>query len=198
MIKISSPQKLIILIVTAALLFLPVFMGQHLRAYVLSMNGPLADIPTREWSVVVIPILSIGFLIGFLIYTRMGSRAGGVVVVPLAVVEALAYPLLIPLIVTGSIVSYIIGMIFFEEFLIYGRRLFYVFLTVSILVMTVPVISIIPHSLNFSTLLPGIVAYNMHVEKSLTKAIAIVLICFSALFLLGLMIIDVYEVILYA
>ncbi len=186
--------KVVFLIISIVLMYLLIMLG---RSFGSDMNGPLASLPLNAWSVVVTPVLIIGFLAGFLIYTKLGSRAGGVVIVPLAVVESLAYPFILPFLIIGSIASYMVGMIFFEEFLIYGRRLFYVFLIASILIMTGPIVSTIPHAFNFSTILPGIIAYNMHVEKAMTRSIAIVLVCFTALFILGLLIIDSYRVISY-
>ncbi len=193
----SKIYKIILLILMIAFMYLLIMLNQLFGSYGLNLNGPLETLPSNVWSIVVTPVLVIGFLAGYLIYTRLGSRAGGVVIVPLSVVESLAYPFIIPFLIIGSIVSYILGMIFFEEFLIYGRRLFYVFLIASILIMAGPIITTIPHAFNFSTIVPGIIAYNMHVEKAMTRSIAIVLVCFTTLFILGLLIIDVYRVISY-
>jgi len=190
--------KIITMIAVVVFSILLIITGQLFSSYVLSVNGPLTSLPANAWSVVITPVLGIGFLAGFLVYTRLGSRAGGVVAIPLAVVESLAYPLIIPFLIIGSIMSYIIGMIVFEEFMIYGRRLFYVFLIISIIIMTSPIVSTIPHAFNFSTILPGIIAYNMHVEKSMTRSSAIIFICFAALYLLGLLIINIYKVSFYA
>ncbi len=191
--KMSKTSKIILLILMITLTYLLIVMKESFASYGLGVNGPLTGLSADAWSVVTTPIFSIGFIGGFVIYSRYGSRVGGVVAVPLAVVESLAYPLLIPFIIIGSIVSYMIGVIIFEEYLIYGRRLFYVFLIASVFFMTGPIISTIPHGFNFSTILPGIIAYNMHVEKAMTRSIAILLISFSALFLIGLLIIDVYK-----
>ena len=175
------------------LTYLLILMKQFLSLYGLGVNGPLTSLSTDAWNIVATPILSIGFLGGFVIYTRYGSRVGGVVAVPLAVIESLAYPLIVPFLIIGSIVSYMIGMIIFDEFLIYGRRLFYVFLIASVFVMTIPTISVLPQAFNFSTILPGIIAYNMHVEKAMTRSIAILSIFFTALYILGLLIVDIYK-----
>lgn len=168
------------------LFFVLIAVHDRLTLLGLTTKGPLDRASYDYAAGTVAVILAVGFVTGFFIYTRLGSRVGGVVAIPLAVVESLAYPLIIPFIIIGSATCFYVGESVFVRYLIYGRRLFYVFLTASVIVMAQLIISVHLPPFSLSFIIPGIISYNLHVERGRKKSIAVGIAYFAGLFAIGL------------
>lgn len=157
-----------------------------LRRVGLDSVGPLDQITVQKATLASAAVLAVGFIGGFFLYSRMGSRVGGVIAIPLAAVEALSSPLLVPYLILGIGISYCIGELFFRKLLIYGRRLFYVYLAASVVVMAQLLVGYNLEPLSFSFIIPGIIAYNMHVDRDKKQSIVIAILYFAALILVGM------------
>ncbi len=169
------------------ILFLVLVLDRSIiHAIGLRQMGPLRTMSDANGTLVSGVILGAGFVAGFFLYSRMGSRVGGVIAIPLAAVEALFSPAIVPFLLLGIGIAYSIGEPFFQKLLIYGRRLFYVYLTVSVLVMVQLMIGFSLEPLSFSFIIPGIIAYNLHVDRDKTKSVIIADLYFAGLALLGI------------
>lgn len=121
------------------------------------------DIP-QVGSIVPYLVLLVGFALGFVLYEKLGSRVGGVVAIPLAVVYCLVEPRLIPVLIGATIITSLIGYLLFRMFLLYGRRMLYIYAGISIII-TIPLILIAgAKGTIFMSIIPGLLAYNFHRE----------------------------------
>ena len=111
-------------------------------------------------------ILLVGFVLGFILYEKFGTRVGGVLAIPLAVVYCLAELKLIPVLIVATLMTSLIGYLIFRTFLIYGRRMLYIYAGTSIF-FTIPLILLIgAEATVFMSIIPGLLAYNLHREMN--------------------------------
>jgi len=114
--------------------------------------------------------LVFGFLIGFILYERTKYRVGGVVAVPVLVTYSIGNPMLFPIFLISIIACFVAGSWVGQRTLIYGRRLLYVFLTLSVIITSCLIFFIAgfySHELlliTVGTIFPGILAYNLNRE----------------------------------
>jgi hypothetical protein len=109
-------------------------------------------------------ILLVGFAMGFILYKKLGTRVGGVMAIPLAVVYCLAELKLIPVLIGATIITSLIGYLFFQLFLLYGRRMLYIYAGISI-VVTMPLVLLVKANATvYMSIIPGLLAYNFHRE----------------------------------
>ncbi len=168
---------------------------KYLEIVGLNTMGPMDLAGDYLQSVSTAIILAAGFVLGFVIYSKVGSRVGGVIAIPLAAVESLAYPLVVPFLVLGTAVCYFGGEVVFGALLIYGRRLFYVFLTISVVVMTQLIVVMQLPAFSLSFIIPGIISYNLHVDREKRKSIYVAVLYFLGLVALGALIIKFWGVV---
>ena len=112
-------------------------------------------------------VLMVGFLIGYLYYIKYRTSVGGVIATPFLVIYVIRVPEII--LSTGLAIS--LGLIALEiahdRFLLYGRRAFYIAAFVSMIVFlaTYNYVDIDARAVSaFTSLIGGIIAYNMHKE----------------------------------
>lgn len=126
-------------------------------------------------------------LVGLVVYERRGYRLGGIIVLPLLLIYAVFD--LQALLVFGLAAALVlaVGDWLHEHALVYGRRLFVIFLILSV-AATVAAKAIIGTTLGPFTLaiLPGLFAYNVHREGDYAKGIAVFSAWLSALLLVTL------------
>lgn len=123
-----------------------------------------------------VALLAVFIGIGLLAYERYGLRLGGVLVLPLLLLYAVADAMVIPLFLAAAAVTYLIGEVIHRLTLLYGRRLFVVYLIASLAVTYFMSTAIggIGHGHLFP-LLPGLFAFNLHREgRPIRGAIAFV------------------------
>ncbi len=191
-----APRSAIPMLIASAVLMELLFVflladRQIVGAFGLRSTGPFEEISGQMSTLLSAAILGVGFVAGFFLYSHMGSRVGGVIAIPLAAVEALASPAVVPFLLLGVGISYVIGAVFFQKLLIYGRRLFYVYLTVSVLVMVQLLVQYKLDPLSFSFIIPRIIAYNLHVDRDKKRSVVIAVLYFAGLAILGVALVSV-------
>ncbi len=141
-------------------------------------------------------ILIFGFTLGFVLYEVMRYRVGGVVAIPIMVIYTFSNSILLPIFLYSIGVCLIVVSIITERTLLYGRRLLYVYMAISILVTSSAVL-VVSSSYNIDlatitigTIFPGIVAYNLSREafdfESGLKSAFMMTWNFLVIFLFGL------------
>lgn len=114
--------------------------------------------------------LVFGFVVGFIFYERTKYRVGGVVAVPVLVTYSIGNPMLFPIFLISIITCFVVGSWIAQRTLIYGRRLLYVFLILSVIITSSMIFFIAgfySHELlliTVGTIFPGILAYNLNRE----------------------------------
>lgn len=115
-------------------------------------------------------ILIFGFMFGFFMYEFTRYRAGGVIAIPILAIYSLEAPITLPIFLYSIAMCILIGFIITEKTLIYGRRLLYLYLTVSILVTSVSFffaqyyLDLDLLTLSIGAIFPGLIAYNISRE----------------------------------
>lgn len=112
----------------------------------------------------VIPLL-IGFIFSYLIYSYKKYRLGGVISIPLLAIYTIKFPLIALVIVLSSILIFICLEILIERVIVYGRRLFYISMMISVILMTLVEVFISKNPEWYALLLSGLMAYNYHREN---------------------------------
>jgi hypothetical protein len=121
--------------------------------------------------VVQLLVLLFGFIFGFIIYELTRFRIGGVVAIPIMVIYTLDDPLMLPIFGFTIVVCLLAGQIIEEKTLLYGRRLLYLNLAVSILTTSLiffyasSILDINLTALTVGTIFPGIIAFNISRES---------------------------------
>lgn len=141
-------------------------------------------------------ILIFGFLFGFFMYEFTRYRAGGVIAIPILVLYGLEAPLTLPIFIYSICMCLLIGYIITEKTLIYGRRLLYLYLTVSILVTSFVFYFVLYYldinllSITIGAIFPGLIAYNITREaysfKSGVKTVLMMIWHFIIVALFGI------------
>jgi hypothetical protein len=114
--------------------------------------------------------LVFGFIFGFILYEKTKYRVGGVVAIPVIITYSIDDPLLLPIFLISIVVCYVAGAFVAKQTLIFGRRLLYIFMIISVFV-TSGIIFFMGEFYSSQILLitvgsifPGILAYNLHRE----------------------------------
>lgn len=115
----------------------------------------------KNWEI--FPLIA-GFVLAYIVYHYKQYRMGGVIVVPLLAVYTIKFPIIALVVVLCSIPTFLILEFLMEHYAIYGRRLLYVSLTISIFVVGISEI-LLNYNDWFALLLPGLMAYNYHRES---------------------------------
>lgn len=112
----------------------------------------------------VIPLL-VGFVFSYLIYSYKKFRLGGVISLPLLAIYTIKFPLIALVIVLSSVIIFFILEILMERIVIYGRRLLYIAMVLSVSIMVVVELYISRNPEWYALLLSGLIAYNYHREN---------------------------------
>ena len=125
-----------------------------------------------NWEVV--PLL-VGFIFSYIIYTYKKYRLGGVISIPLLAIYTIKFPLIAVVIILSSVIIFIFLEILMERVVMYGRRLLYISMIISVIFMTVIEIFVSKNPEWYAMLLSGLIAYNYHREAhsgvKITKSI---------------------------
>lgn len=114
--------------------------------------------------------MALFLLLGLVIYERTGLRLGGVVVLPLLLVYALVDLNAVWMFGAVSAAAFAVGHVLHERTLLYGRRLFIVFLVVGLACSALAMAALgTPAAPLMLALLPGIFAFNLHREGNYTR-----------------------------
>lgn len=136
--------------------------------------------------------LIFGFVLGFYLYEVKRYKIGGVIAIPVLVIYALQDLRVIPIFVAAVIICLILARFLAERTLLYGRRLLYCYLAISIVAtsaIAMLVASLAEIGLNemvIFTIFPGIIAYNISKEtydlNSAGESVFLVAINFAAVY----------------
>ncbi len=135
----------------------------------------------------ILPLL-VGFLCSYLIYHYHKFRVGGVIAIPILAIYTIKFPLIFIAILITSIFLFFFLEFLLERKAIYGRRLLYLSLSGSLIIMTS-----LQYFINltydwYALLLPGLMAYNYHREnhdgiekiKSIMASLILYIVCIIA------------------
>lgn len=139
--------------------------------------------------------LLFGFILGYYLYEIKRFRLGGVIAVPLIVIYTIQNYLIFPIFVVSIVLCYFISGYIAEKTLIYGRRLLYLFLMISIIITYLIVIGVdlfYPIEIEefaIFTIFPGLISFNMYRETfdrdSAMESISLISMYFIVVFLFG-------------
>ena len=121
-------------------------------------------------------ILLFGFVFGYFMYELYRYRAGGVIAIPILVLYSLESPIALPIFIYSVAMCYLIGFIITERTLIYGRRLLYLYLTMSLLITSFAFFFVLYYlnmdllTITVGAIFPGLIAYNVSREAYSFKA----------------------------
>lgn len=115
--------------------------------------------------------LLFGFALGFFLYEVKRYKVGGVIAIPLLVIYTLQDVAILPVFIVSALVCLFVMQAVAEKTLLYGRRLLYGYLGVSILASgaIIELVSFV-YALHLEeiiifTIFPGIIAYNIAKES---------------------------------
>jgi hypothetical protein len=115
-------------------------------------------------------ILLFGFIFGFILYELTRYRIGGIVAIPIMVIYIMDNPVLLPIFFLSIGICLAGVQLIAEKTLLYGRRLLYLNLAVSIVCTSMMIFSVSAFlnidltTLTVGTIFPGIVAFNISRE----------------------------------
>ena len=115
-------------------------------------------------------ILLFGFILGFILYELTRYRIGGIVAIPIMVIYIIENPVLLPIFFLSIGLCLAGVQLIAERTLLYGRRLLYLNLAVSIICTSIMIFSIGSYfnidltTLTVGTIFPGLVAFNISRE----------------------------------
>jgi hypothetical protein len=115
-------------------------------------------------------ILLFGFIFGFILYELTRYRIGGIVAIPIMVIYIMDNPVLLPIFFLSIGICLAGVQLIAEKTLLYGRRLLYLNLAVSIVCTSLMIFSVSSFlnidltTLTVGTIFPGIVAFNVSRE----------------------------------
>ncbi len=116
-------------------------------------------------------VLLFGFIFGFFLYELTRYRVGGVVAIPIMVIYTMDNPVMLPIFGFAIVICLLAGHIIEEQTLLYGRRLLYLNLAISITTTSLiffyasSILNIDLTALTVGTIFPGIVAFNISRES---------------------------------
>jgi len=114
-----------------------------------------------------LPLL-VGFVMGYFLYQKYMFRSGGVIILPLLAIYFIKFPLSFPMLLISTIISYIVLEIIYSRYIVYGRRLLYLALVISLISVLV-FEEVLAVSIGwYAFILPGLFAYNLHRENNST------------------------------
>jgi hypothetical protein len=115
-------------------------------------------------------VLLFGFILGFILYELTRYRIGGVIAIPIMVIYTMDNSLMFPIFLYSIVICLLAGHIISESTLLYGRRLLYVYLAISIVTTSIiffyagSLLNINLTALTVGSIFPGIVAFNISRE----------------------------------
>lgn len=131
-------------------------------------------------------VLIIGFILSYIIYSKYGIRAPGVIAAPLLAIYTLENQTILLIVAIVGTVIYIVSQMLYKKWFIYGRRLFLIMCMISVII-TAPIISILGLStVIFISILPAIFAYNITINGTkITTSIGVLLLEVLILIIIG-------------
>lgn len=144
-------------------------------------------------TVLMLVTLLFGFIFGFYLYEVKRFKVGGVIAIPILVIYSLQDMIVLPIFIVSAIVCLVIARIIAEKTLLYGRRLLYCFLAISILATSI-IIAVTSQvyapplqEMIVFTIFPGIIAYNISKESydlnSAAESVFLVIVYFMVVYL---------------
>jgi hypothetical protein len=137
--------------------------------------------------------LLFGFILGFYLYEAKRFKVGGVIAIPILAIYSLQDMVILPIFIISAIACIVIARIIAEKTLLYGRRLLYCFLAISIvatsiiIAVTSKVYAPMVQEMVVFTIFPGIIAYNISKESydlnSAAESVFLVIVYFMAVYL---------------
>lgn len=118
-----------------------------------------------SWEVVT---LLTGFLVGFVLYSLLKFRSGGVITIPLLAIYTIKFPLLVPFMLLTAAVCFFLIEFLYREYILYGRRLLYISLTLGIFLTIFFMVIFNINAGWYPLIIPGLMAYNSHREYNST------------------------------
>jgi hypothetical protein len=115
--------------------------------------------------------LLFGFVLGFYLYEVKRYKVGGVIAIPVLVIYSMQDLIVLPIFVVATALCIVFAGFVAEKTLLYGRRLLYTYLAISIVatsLITYAVSTVMGLSLSelvIFTIFPGIIAYNISKES---------------------------------
>jgi hypothetical protein len=153
-------------------------------------------------AVVMLLTLIFGFILGFYLYEVKRYKIGGVIAIPVLVIYALQDLRIIPIFVIAVIICLILAHFVAERTLLYGRRLLYCYLAISIvatfaIAMLASVFAEIGmNEMVIFTIFPGIIAYNISKEtydiNSAGESVFLVAINFAVVYAFAAMLLGFF------
>ena len=130
-------------------------------------------------------ILFIGFLIGFVVYSRFKVQIGGVIATPLRALYTIADPRSLVVFAVAAAASYATIEALVEYTLMYGRRLYYFSAMISIIATFALLRWFQIEQAAYFSVIPAIIGYNLYRESEsaerLTRSLAIWLVEFASI-----------------
>jgi hypothetical protein len=137
--------------------------------------------------------LLFGFIFGFYLYEVKRFKVGGVIAIPILVIYSLQDMLILPIFIVSTIACLVFARIIAEKTLLYGRRLLYCFLAISIIATSIIIAATsqlldpLVQEIIVFTIFPGIIAYNISKESydinSAAESTFLVIVYFAVVYL---------------
>lgn len=141
-----------------------------------------------DWTDLAPYLLFAAFLVvGLLAYERRGLRLGGVVVLPLLLVYALFDLQALAVFTLATVLVLLLGHWLHHRTLVYGRRLFILYLLLSVAATALVKVFIGTTFGPFTiAILPGLFAYNLHREGDYARGLTAFSLWLAGLLMVGL------------
>jgi hypothetical protein len=137
--------------------------------------------------------LLFGFIFGFYLYEVKRFKVGGVIAIPILVIYTLQDMIVLPIFIISAMVCLILARLIAEKTLLYGRRLLYCFLAISIVATSIMIAAAerlyapMVQEMFVFTIFPGIIAYNISKESydlpSAAESVFLVIVYFMVVYL---------------
>jgi hypothetical protein len=131
-------------------------------------------------------LLAVFLLVGLFVHERTGLRLGGAIVLPLLLVYTLFDLNVLVIFAFASLLAFLIGTVVHNRTLVYGRRMFILFLVLGVLATAIARLFIPTDVGGFAlAVVPGVFAFNLHREGHYLRAASTFLLWFGLLLALG-------------
>jgi len=133
-------------------------------------------------------LLTVGIVMSMLLYEKYRYRVGGILALTLLVLYGFSSLKIAFWLFLIVIINWLVLEGVFKKTIVYGRRLFFMSCLISI-ALTFMLYLIIDQMPVYITVIPGIIAYNLHYEKNangnLSKSIKLLLLHILVLVIVG-------------
>lgn len=137
--------------------------------------------------------LLFGFMFGFYLYEVKRFKVGGVIAIPILVIYTLQDMIILPIFIVSAVLCILVARLIAEKTLLYGRRLLYCFLAISIVATSIIIAATaqwfapLVQEMVVFTIFPGIIAYNISKESydlsSAAESVFLVIVYFMVVYL---------------